>query len=88
MANPVGSLVKWGECSPKIRKTGVQSQVESYQTQKMVLDATLLDIQDYKIRIKDKVEQSKERSNAFPLHVAKFTLSLSLSLSIYIYIYI
>ena len=30
------------------------------KTQKMVLDATLLSTQHYKVRIKDKVEQSRE----------------------------
>ena len=34
------------------------------KTQKMVLDATLLSIRHYKVRIKDKVEQSRERSSA------------------------
>ncbi len=33
------------------------------KTQKMVLDASLLNSQHYKVRIKGKVEQSKERSN-------------------------
>ena len=32
----------------------------------MVLDATLLNIQHYKVRIKGKVEQSRERSSALP----------------------
>ena len=32
--------------------------------QKMVLDAALLNTQPYKVRIKDKVEQSRERSSA------------------------
>ena len=32
---------------------------------KMVLDTYLLIAQDYKVRIKDKVEQSRERSSAF-----------------------
>ena len=36
------------------------------KTQKMVLDATLLNTQYYKIRIEGKVEQSRERSNALP----------------------
>ena len=46
------------------RETWVQSQVESYEkTQKMVLDATLLNTQHYKVRIKGKVEQSRERSS-------------------------
>ena len=36
------------------------------KTQKMVLDATLLNTQLYKIRIKDKVEQSREWRSALP----------------------
>ena len=36
------------------------------KTQKMVLDATLLSTQHYKVRIKCKVEQSRERSCALP----------------------
>ena len=36
------------------------------KTHKMVLDAALLCTQDYKIRIKGKVEQSRERSSALP----------------------
>ena len=35
------------------------------KTQKMVLDATLLNTQYYKVMIKGKVEQSRERSSAF-----------------------
>ena len=34
------------------------------KTQKMVLDASLLNTQHYKVRIKGKVEQSRERSSA------------------------
>ena len=34
------------------------------KTQKMVLDASLLNTQHYKVQIKGKVEQSKERSSA------------------------
>ena len=50
-----------------IRKTGVQSQVESYQRlKKMVLDISLLNTQHYNLRIKGKVEQSRERSCALP----------------------
>ena len=41
----------------------VQSKVESYQTQKMVLDPALLNTQHYKVRIKGKVEQSREWSS-------------------------
>ena len=36
------------------------------KTQKMVLDASLLNSQHYKVRIKGKVEQSWERSSAHP----------------------
>ena len=36
------------------------------KTQKMVLDAALLNTQHYKVRIKGKVEQSKERSRSLP----------------------
>ena len=35
----------------------------------MVLDTSLLNTQQYKIRIKGKVEQSRERSSALPLHL-------------------
>ena len=31
------------------------------KTQKMVLDATLLNTQDYKVRIKGKVQQSRKK---------------------------
>ena len=46
----------------------VQSQVESYQglKKKVVLEATLLNTQHYKIQIKGKMEQSRERSSALP----------------------
>ena len=36
------------------------------KTFKMVLDTSLLNTQQYKVRIKGKVEQYKERSSAFP----------------------
>ena len=36
------------------------------KTFKMVLDTALLNTQHYKVRIKDKVEQSRERSSALP----------------------
>ena len=45
-----------------VRKTGIQSQVESYQ--KLVLNATLLNTQYYNVRIKGKVEQSEEWRSA------------------------
>ena len=50
-----------------MRETGVQSQVESYlRLKKMVLHTSLLNTQYYKVRIKGKVEQSKERISALP----------------------
>ena len=36
------------------------------ETLKMVLDASLLNTQQYKVRIEGKVEQSRERSRAAP----------------------
>ena len=42
-----------------VRKTGVQFQVESYHS-KMLLDSALPNSLHYKIRIKGKVEQSRE----------------------------
>ena len=36
------------------------------KTQKTVLDVALLNTQLYKVRIKGKVEQSRERSSALP----------------------
>ena len=35
----------------------------------MELDTTLLNTQHYKVRFKGKVEQSRERSSALPLHL-------------------
>ena len=50
-----------------VQETGVQSQVESYQSfLKTVLDAALLNTQHYKERIKGKVEDSREWSSALP----------------------
>ena len=36
------------------------------KTQKMVLDASLINTQQYKVKIKGEVEQSRERSSALP----------------------
>ena len=36
------------------------------KTQKMVLDPSLLNTQHYNVRIKGKVEQSRERSSTLP----------------------
>ena len=47
-------------------ETSVQSQVESYQRlKKTVLETFLLNTQHYKVLIKGKEEQSKEKSSAF-----------------------
>ena len=55
------SLTERVECSPMARETGFP--VESYQRLKMVLDVALLNTQHYKVRIKGKEEQSKEKSS-------------------------
>ena len=39
------------------------------KTQKMVLDTSLFNTQQYKVRIEGKVEQSRERSGALPRHL-------------------
>ena len=41
------------------------------KTLKMVLDASLLNTQQYKVRIKGKVEQSRERSSALHYTLVK-----------------
>ena len=41
------------------------------KTLKMVLDTTLFNIQQYKVRIKGEVEQSWERSSALALAIEK-----------------
>ena len=41
------------------------------KTQKMVLDASLLNTQHYKVGIKGKVEQSRERSSTLPYITGK-----------------
>ena len=59
------SIALWLDCLPMVRETGVQSQVELYQRlKKMVLDDALLNAQHNKVRIKGKVEQSREWSSA------------------------
>ena len=61
------SLTEWMERLPMVRETWVQSQVVSYQRLKiMVLDTSLLNTQQYKVRIKAKMEKSRERSSALP----------------------
>ena len=54
-------------CSPMAWETWVS--VPGWvipKTQKMVLDASLLNTQHYKVRIKGKVEQSRQRSSTLP----------------------
>ena len=46
-----------------VRETGVQFKVETYQ---IALDTAW---RNYKLRIKGKVEQSRERSSAFPYNI-------------------
>ena len=66
------------------------------KTLKMVLDTSLLNTQQYKVRIKSTVEQSRERSSALPYTSVysywKESLLVALDygrqLNIYIYIYI
>ena len=58
---------QWVGCLPMIWETWVQSQVHVIpKTLKMVLDTSLLNTQQYKVRIEGKVEQSREKSSALP----------------------
>ena len=45
---------------------GVQSLDESYQKLKMLFEAALLNTQHYKVWIKGKMEQSKEKNSTVP----------------------
>ena len=69
------------------------------KTLKMVLDTSLLNTQQYKIRIKGKVEQFREKSSASPPHLSveafekgafwsPSTTVANFTSYIYIYIYI
>ena len=62
--NTMNLMVRWFAKDPGDRGS-IPGRV-ILETQKMVLDATLLNTQHYKIRIKGKVEQSRERSSALP----------------------
>ena len=55
-------MTKRVECSPIVQDTGgsIPGRVIP-KTQKMVLDAALLNTQYYKVGIKGKVEQSREK---------------------------
>ena len=51
---------------------GVQGSIAGWvipKTQKMVLDAAFLNTQHYKVRIKSKVEQTREWSSTLPQHL-------------------
>ena len=55
------TLAEQLECSPMARETWVQIPGRAIpKTQKMVLDASLLNTQHYKVRIKGKGKQSRE----------------------------
>ena len=63
------SLAKWVECSPN--SPGDLGSILGRiipKTLKIVLDTSLLNTQQYTVRIKSKVEQSRERSSPPPLH--------------------
>ena len=52
-----------------VQETGVHTDVESNQrlkTQKMVFDAALHNTHHYRVQIKVKVDQSRERRSALP----------------------
>ena len=54
----------------------------------MVLDATLLNTQYYKVRIKGKVEQSRGRSSALPYIFRKGSLRVTLEYGRQLYLLI
>ena len=54
----------------------------------MVLDASLLNTQQYKVRIKGKVEQSREKSSALPYTYRKGSLRVTLDYGRLLYLYI
>ena len=58
-------LVGWVFANGPRDRGSIPDRVIS-KTQKMLLDAPLLNIHHHKVRIKDKVEQSRERSSALP----------------------
>ena len=60
-------LILYFLLSQMVWETGVLFQVEPYQRlKKMVLDTSLLNTQHYKVSIKGKVEQSRERNDTLP----------------------
>ena len=61
LIDPVGSVFAYG-----LGDLGSIPVRVIPKTLKMVLDTSLFYTQQYKVRIKDKVEQSRERSSALP----------------------
>ena len=47
-------------------RPGINSRSSDTKDSKMLLDDTLLTTHYYKVRVKDKVKQSKERNSALP----------------------
>ena len=84
-------------------ETGLQSQVESYKNlKKIILYATLLSTQHFKVQVKGKVEQTKGKESSPPRYLGEVangkralgspstrlpTLLFLLYIYIYIYIY-
>ena len=62
-----GSLAYWVECSPNGPEDlgSIPGRVIP-KTLKMVLDTSLLNTKQYKVRIKGKVKQFRDRSSALP----------------------
>ena len=58
------------------------------KTQKMILDASLLNTQHYKVWIKGKVDQSRERSSTLPYTYRKGSLRVTLDYSGQLYFYL
>ena len=53
----------------RVFANGLWDQGSIPETQKMILDTSLLNTQHYKVQIKGKVEQSKDRTSTLPLHL-------------------
>ena len=56
-------MARWVECSPMVWETWVHVIPITF---KIVLDTSLLNTQQYKVRIKGKMEQSRERISTPP----------------------
>ena len=92
----VGWLVGWFNLwliNP-FRVISRRYEVATTKTLKMVLDTSLLNTRQYKVRIKGKVEQFWERSNTLPQHLGvvaiekgAFWLPSTKVANFYIYIY-